>query len=365
MEPMRVGIVGAGAISGIYLRNLTGPFSNLCTVVAVADKDMSRARAAMESYGLQSACSTDELISREDIDLILNLTTPESHHEIAMMAVTAGKHVYNEKPLCVTREESAELLGAAAKHQRYVGCSPDTVLGAGVQTCRKLINDGWIGEPIAATAFMLNHGHESWHPDPAFYYKTGGGPLFDMGPYYLSTMVQLMGPIRRISGAAKKSFETRTITSNEKYGEEIKVDVPTHLAGTLEFTGGAVASLVTSFDVWASTLPPIEIYGSAGSLRVPDPNTFGGPVYVKRADVTEWSEIPLSHKYVENSRGLGVADVACARQQGREHRANGHIAAHILEVMHGLHDAAASGRYYEPTTSCEQPEPMPMNGFAG
>lgn len=363
MKKAGIGIVGAGAISGIYLQNLTGVFSDLVEVTAVADVVPERAKAACEQYAIATSCSTEQIMKRDDVEIILNLTTPEHHSSIATMAVDAGKHVYNEKPLCVTREEARALVEAANKRGVRVGCSPDTVLGAGVQTCRKLIDDGWIGEPVAASAFMANHGHESWHPDPEFYYKRGGGPLFDMGPYYLSTLVNLMGSVSRVSGSAKKSFETRTITSEAKYGTKIEVDVPTHIAGTLDFASGAVATLITSFDVWASTLPRVEIYGSAGSMIVPDPNTFSGPVMVRRAGASEWSEIPLTHQYNVNSRGLGVTDLACAESEGRDHRANARVAEHVLEVMHGIHDAAASGRYYEPQTGCERPQPMRMEGL--
>lgn len=360
MKPMKVGIVGVGAISGIYLKNLTSVFSRSVTVTALSDLAGERAKAAAEQHGVPQVLSTEDLIQSDDVDIVLNLTTPQSHFEIARKAVEAGKHVYGEKPLCVTREEASELLSLADANGLRVGCSPDTVLGAGVQTCRKLIDDGWIGTPIGATAFMMNHGHESWHPDPAFYYKTGGGPMFDMGPYYLSTLVQLMGPASRISGSARKTFDTRTITSEPKFGEVVEVEVPTHVSANIEFASGAVATVITSFDVWGSTLPRIEIYGTEGSLIVPDPNTFGGPVRVRRKGSQEWSEIPLTHGYFENSRGLGVADMAESIVAGGEHRANGHVAAHVLEIMHGIHDAASSGSYYTPTTSCSQPDPRPM-----
>lgn len=362
MAKLRVGIVGIGAISGIYLDNLTGAFSDRVEVTTVTDLVPERASEAAKKYGAKVVASAEELVADEAVDLVLNLTIPKEHFEVAMPAVRAGKHVYNEKPLCIRRDEAAELLAAAEEAGVRVGCSPDTVLGAGIQTCRKLLDDGWIGAPVAATAFMVNHGHESWHPDPEFYYQTGGGPMFDMGPYYLSTLVNLMGPAVRLSGSAKKSFETRTITSEKKHGKVVPVEVPTHVAGTVEFETGAVATVITSFDIWASTLPRIEIYGTEGSLLVPDPNTFGGPVMVRRAGDSEWSRMPLTHDHPENSRGLGVADIAeCIGADARaRHRANGEIANHVLEIMHGFHDAAASGRYYELESSCRQPDPRPM-----
>jgi predicted dehydrogenase len=360
MEPMKIGIVGLGAISGIYLRNLTTTFAHAVTVRAVADLLPERAQAAATEYRIPHVLSTEELVASDEVELVLNLTTPQSHYRVARLAVDAGKHVYGEKPLCVTREEAAALLAAAAERGVRVGAAPDTVLGAGIQTSRKLIEDGWIGTPIGATAFMLNHGHEGWHPDPAFYYQRGGGPMFDMGPYYLSTLVQLLGPATRLSGSARKSFDSRTITSAPKRGEVIAVEVPTHVAAHIEFAQGAVASVITSFDIWGSTLPNIEIYGTEGTLLVPDPNTFGGPVRIRRMGTTEWSEIPLSHPYPENSRGLGVADMAESIRAGTPHRANAEVGAHVLEIMHGIHDAALSGQYHTLQTSCAQPTPRPM-----
>lgn len=360
MRRMNVGIIGIGAISGIYLQNLTGVFANAVEVIAVADSLPERAQAAAQRYGIPRVLPSHDLIASDEVELVLVLTTPRSHYEIARRAVDAGKHVYSEKPLCVSREEAAELLAAAHAKGLRVGAAPDTVLGAGVQTCRKLVEDGWIGTPIGATAFMLNHGHESWHPDPAFYYQRGGGPMFDMGPYYLSTLVQLLGPARRLSGSARKSFETRTITSAPKRGEVIQVEVPTHVAANIEFAQGAVATVITSFDIWGSTLPNMEIYGTEGSLQVPDPNTFGGPVRIRRMGSKEWSEVPLTHPFAENSRGLGVADMAESVLAGVPHRANAEVGAHVLEIMHGIHDAAASGQYYQLESTCSQPHPRPM-----
>jgi predicted dehydrogenase len=202
---------------------------------------------------------------------------------------------------------------------------------------------------------MVNHGHEHWHPGPEFYYKDGGGPMFDMGPYYLTALVNLIGPIVRVSGSAKKSFDTRTITSEPLNGKVINVDVPTHIAGIIDFANGAVGTIIASFDVYSHTLPWIEIYGSEGTLRVPDPNTFDGPVYGKRFRDEEWTELPLLENYRENSRGLGVVDMAQAITSGKPHRASGLMAYHVLEVMHGFHDASISGKYYKVKSTCERP----------
>jgi predicted dehydrogenase len=351
-------MVGIGNISGIYLRNLTGTFKDRVKVTAVTDVQPERAAKAAAEYSLNHIKTVGELLDSPDVDIVLNLTHPSNHYPVAMASVKAGKHIYSEKPLCVRMEEAQELLKLAADNNVRVGNAPDTFLGAGIQTCRKLIDDGWIGEPVAAVAFLVNRGPEHYHPNPEFYYKKGGGPMFDMGPYYLTALVNLLGPIVRISGSAKKNFVKRTITSEPFYGKVIDVEIPTHITGSLDFASGAVGTIITSFDVYSHTLPCIEVYGSEGTLRVSDPDTFGGPVYVKRFREEPWSDIPLLKNYSENSRGLGVTDMAEAIVEGRPHRASGKLAFHVLEVMHGIHIASASGHYYEVKNLCERPEPL-------
>jgi predicted dehydrogenase len=343
---LRVGVAGIGKISGVYLDNLTGMFRKRVKLTAVCDVVFERAEKAAADYHVKAYRSLDEML-RADVDIVLNLSPPLYHFDIALASIKAGKHVYNEKPLCAKREEADLLLKTAAERKLRVGCAPDTFLGAGLQTCRKLIGGGWIGKPVAATAFMMNHGPEHWHPAPEFFYKPGGGPMFDVGPYYVTALVSLLGPIARVSGSAKVSSPTRIITSESLNGAVIKVEVPTHVAGTLEFAGGAVGTIITSFDVYSHTLPCIEIYGTEGTLRVPDPNTFGGPVYLRRFREEEWSQIPLINTYTEDSRGLGVTEMAVAIEQGRPHRASAELAYHVLDIMHGIHEAAAEGKYYK------------------
>jgi len=204
------------------------------------------------------------------------------------------------------------------------------------------------------------HGHEGWHPDPEFYYKAGGGPMFDMGPYYLTALVNLMGPVKRVTGSARITFPERLITSQPKFGTVIKVDVPTHVAGIMDFANGAVGTIITTFDVWAAELPRIEIYGTEGSLSVPDPNSFGGPVRIRRAGAGEWSEVPLTHGYAQNSRGIGVADMAYALRSGRPHRASGELAYHVLDIMHAFHDASREGKHIELRSTCAKPAALPL-----
>jgi Predicted dehydrogenases and related proteins len=228
-----------------------------------------------------------------------------------------------------------------------------------------LIDDGAIGQPVAAVAFMVNHGPEHWHPDPDFYYQIGAGPMFDMGPYYLTALVNLIGPVRRVTGSARITTPERTITSAPKFGTTIRVNTPTHVAGLLDFASGAVGTIITSFDVWGSTLPRIEIYGTEGTLSVPDPNTFGGPVRLNRAGSREWEDVPLTHGYAENSRGIGLADMAAAIRSGRPHRANGALAYHVLDLMHAFHDASDQGRHIEVESTCERPAPLPVGLATG
>ena len=356
--PIKVGIIGCGNISGIYCQMLkTFP---ILEVAACADLIPERAQARAAEFGIPRACSVEELLADPEIKIVVNLTIPVAHAEVAFRALEAGKCVHNEKPLAITREDGQRLLALAKAKGLRVGSAPDTFLGGGIQTCRKLIDDGWIGEPIAATAFMTCHGHESWHPDPEFYYKVGGGPMFDMGPYYLTALINLMGPVRRVTGSARITFPERTITSQPKYGTKIKVDVPTHVAGVMDFANGAIGTIITSFDVWAAELPRIEIYGTAGTLSVPDPNGFGGPVRVLRAGAKEWSEIPLTHGYARNYRGVGVADMAYALRSGRPHRASGELAYHVLDIMHAFHDASREGRHIELSSTCQRPAPLPL-----
>jgi predicted dehydrogenase len=358
MSRTKVGVVGCGNISGIYLQ--ADRVFDVLDIVACADLISERAKARAEEFGVPRACTTEELLADPDIEIVVNLTNPEAHAEVAFKAVAVGKSVHNEKPLTVEREDARRLLETAQARGLRVGCAPDTFLGAGLQTCRKLIDDGWIGTPIAATAFMLCHGYESWHPNPDYYYQPGAGPMFDMGPYYLTALTMLMGPVSRVSGSAQITFPERIITSQPLHGMTIKVNTPTHVAGTLEFASGAIGTIIMSFDVWAHRLPHIEIYGTDGTMSVPDPNGFGGPVRVRRPDAEDWIEVPLTHGYARNSRGIGVADLAYALRSGRPHRASGELGFHVLDIMHAFLDSAHQRQQIDLTSTCTRPAPLPM-----
>lgn len=358
MEKTKVGIIGCGKISGAYLSKCK--LFEILDVVACADIDIGRAKERAKEFNVPKACSVEELLCDSEIEIIVNLTIPQAHAEVNLKTLESGKHVYVEKPFATGREEAKEVLEKAREKNLLIGCAPDTFLGGSLQTCRKIIDDGKIGKPIAAVAFMACHGHESWHPDPEFYYKPGGGPLLDMGPYYLTALVNLIGPIEKVSGFSRIFSPERTITSKPKYGTSIKVEIPTHIAGTIDFSSGAIGTIIMSFDVWRHNLPSIEIYGTEGSLCVPDPNAFGGSVKLFKAGNEDWVDVPLCYGYSENVRGIGVADMAYAIQYNRPHRANGNMAYHVLDVMLAIEESSALGKNYKVESSCEKPKALPI-----
>ena len=355
MAPLNVGIIGTGNIAPAYIKGCQ-PF-DVINLVACADLDIARAEAFAAEHGL-TAYTVDDLLASDDIDIIINLTIPAAHAAVSLQIIEAGKHAYAEKPLALNRADGLKIIQAAEAKGVRVGCAPDTFLGGGGQTARKAIDDGVIGKPIAATAFFVSHGPEGWHPNAGFYYLKGGGPLFDMGPYYLTTLVNLMGPVKRVSASATKTFPERIATSEALMGQVLPVEVNTHIAGTLEFENGAIATVITSFDVWASHLPRIEIHGEDGSLSVPDPNRFDGVVQAWHSDDKVWRDIQLSHT-TNIGRGAGVADMAYAIQSGRPHRASGALAFHVLDIMQALEEAAAQGKHIDINSTLDIPLAVP------
>lgn len=353
---MRIGIIGCGAISGIYFENLSS-FEGV-SVRGCADLDLLRANDTAERHGVRTM-RVEEMLASPEIDMVLNLTVPRAHHEVSLRALKAGKHVYSEKPMAIRRDHAEELFALAEEKGLRVGCAPDTFLGASHQTCRKLMDDGAIGKPVGANMFMLCPGHESWHPAPQFYYESGGGPLFDMGPYYLTVLVSLLGSVASVVGMTQTTHAQRTITSRPRHGEVIEVETPTHIVNVLGLAGGGLAHLTTSFDVCASELPHIEIYGTEGTLSVPDPNGFGGTVRIRRAGDQEWSEVAHTHPYPDNSRGLGAWDMAQAIAEDRPHRANAEIAMHVVDVINAVHESAREGRRVEIASRPARPDPLP------
>lgn len=359
-HPLRVGVVGAGNISGQYLATLERLTSLRLT--AVADLDIARARAVAGPRGARGM-SVEELIGHEEVDVVLNLTVPQAHAEIALAAIAGGKGVYTEKPFTATVAEGLSVLSAARHAGVVAGGAPDTVLGTGVQTARAVVDSGGIGMPLSATATMITPGHERWHPNPDFYYQPGGGPLLDMGPYYIAALVTLLGPVARVVGASSALRSERIIGSGLRAGERIAVTTPSHSAGILVHESGVISSLVMSFDGIATHAKPIEVHGAEGSLAVPDPNTFAGPVLLNQG-TDGWEEVPISAGYLRAARGYGLADLhwsgafAGTPEAGR---AQGQFALHVLEVMEALLDAADSSQGRQINSTTQRPEPVKLD----
>jgi predicted dehydrogenase len=357
-----VALVGSGVIAPAYAHTLTQiGASGGIDLVAVADAIPERAQALADQHSIPKACTFDDVLADSGIDAIINLTPPLAHTAVSQAALDAGKHVFSEKPLGVDLEEGRALVATAAERSLRLGCAPDTFLGQGLQTCREVIDRGTIGEPVGANAFMLQSGPEIWHPHPDIFYLRGAGPMLDMGPYYFTALVQLLGPARSITGAARITHATRTIGSELRRGEQIPVEVPTHVSSVIDFANGAIGTLVTSFDVQASRYRNIEIYGTEATLSVPDPNTFGGPVRIRRLRDMEWEDIPLRDSSLPQQRGIGAADMLWALRTGRRHRAEGQLALHVLELMTGAVSASEVGRRIDLTTTCEPAALLPTD----
>jgi len=357
-----VGIIGCGNISQAYFKGVDS-FDNV-KVIACADINESAAKAKAEEFKVE-ALSVEALLARKDIEIVVNLTTPQHHVSVNKAILAAGKHAHCEKPFGLDLKGGQEVLDLARAKNLRVSSAPDTFLGAGHQTCRKWIDDGWIGTPLAGTAFMMCPGHESWHPSPEFYYLKGGGPMLDMGPYYVTALVNLLGPAKRVVAMTTRSWKERTITSEPKKGTKMKVEVDTHQAGVIQFESGALISMVMSFDVRKHAHHPIEIYGTEGSLKCPDPNTFGGEPAFSKGRGVDWTAIPLSHPHDKNSRGIGVADLALAVDQGRLPRCDGSLAQHVLEVMLAFETSSHEGRPVDITTKTQQPPALPLETREG
>jgi predicted dehydrogenase len=353
-EPHGVAIAGLGYISGAYLQTI-GRHPAI-RIVAVADLDRSRADAVAAEFGT-AAMSVEEAVGHPEVQTVLNLTVPVAHAEVALAAIAAGKNVYGEKPLTRTLEEGLAVIAAADAAEVRVGNAPDTVLGMGTQTARATVDAGAIGAPISASASWIAPGHERWHPNPDFYYRDGGGPLFDMGPYYLTSLAQLLGPIVSVQGAASRRRETRTIRSGPRAGTVIPVEVATHVTGILEHASGALSTITMSFDGVRTHAEPIEVHGEAGSLIVPDPNTFDGDVRLYRLGDEAWQTLEPSAGFINGARGVGLIDFVGADGEGR---ASGRLALHVLEVMTELLNAAHDGRRRAIRSTFDRPELVPL-----
>jgi predicted dehydrogenase len=379
-KKINIGIIGCGTIANVYMTNITQHYTNL-ELVAVGDIFVEKAKEAAEKFNVPKACTVDELLAIDEIEIVLNLTIPAAHYEVDMKVLNAGKHLYSEKPLTLDLEEGKKVVALAKEKGLMAVSAPDTFLGAGASTCRKLVDEGRIGNVIGFSANMTCPGHELWHPAPGFYYKNGGGPMFDMGPYYITTLVSILGPIKRIS-----CFTTIGRPERNILGSMTKTEVPTHYSGIMEFENGAVGNINMSFETWDSTLPCLELYGTKGSLTVPDPDSFSGVVTLfdgtklkQMVDnvtdphpakiitmVTRKGECkvnqPLTFSYDPdphtNMRGLGVSDMAQSLIDKRPARLSADISLHVVEALNAFAKSAETGTVYEMTTTCERTAPM-------
>ena len=352
--PAKVGIIGCGAISGIYLKN--SKLFDAFDIIAVADTRLDAAQSRAEEYDVAKACSVEELLADPEVEIVINLTPHSAHGPVGIATLEAGKSTYNEKPLAVYRKDGQKMLELAKNKGLRVGGAPDTFFGGAWQTARKLIDDGAIGEPVGASICLMAPKRPGPVPEakPGEYinfYQTnffefGVTWLFDRGPYYLNAIIHLLGPVRRVTGSVKKTWD--------------EVDVATHFAGIMDFANGAVGTFLISSDAHGTGLPHIEVYGKEGSLRCIDPNNFGGPIYLRKADSGELVEAECKHGYNDNSRGVGVADMAMGIRNGRPHRASGEMVYHVVDILNAMHDASNENRHIELESTCIQPAPLPL-----
>lgn len=372
MRRYKVGILGTGVISRTYLADIQAFYHSL-EVAACADLLQERAQELAREFHIPRACTVEELLRSDEIDIVVNLTPPQAHVEISRQILEAGKNLFSEKPFAPSLAQAKELLALADRKGVQVGCAPDTFLGSGLQSVRYYLDAGLIGTPFFVTANMTSAGVENWHPDPAAFYREGAGPVMDMGPYYLSAIVSMLGPIESIAAFSATPRGVRQVWVGPKAGTTVPVQTPTHYSAVLRLCSGAVVNLNLSFDVYRSHLPMLEIYGDNGTLTYPDPNFGGGTptvyrkeqflntIYRKDAepDSKRFYELPEVFTQVKAySRGIGVLDLARAIETGGQSRTGGQMLLHITEALEGLLLAARQGGEYKMTTTCERPAPL-------
>ncbi len=367
MKPVGIGIIGCGNISSAYLT--LAPMFKLLDIRAVSDLNMEAAEERASEYSVR-ADSVEDLLAADDIDIIINLTVPAAHFEVTKQILSAGKHAYSEKPFVLTVAEGQELQHLANENGLRIGSAPDTFMGGSHQLARAVIDEGQVGEIVSGTCHVMSHGMEDWHPNPDFFFQSGGGPVLDLGPYYVSNLVQLIGPVKAVTAMASTSFTTRTIGNGPREGETIPVETPTNIHAVLEFHNGALITLGASWDIWSHRHENMELYGSNGSLNVPDPNFFAGEVSVAGQEGTAVKVTPRDHPYsvinsednhgtpCANYRGAGLADMAAAILEGRAHRCSVELATHVVEVLTAILHSAEQRCWVEMTTSCKRPEAL-------
>jgi predicted dehydrogenase len=359
MSKIGIGIIGCGNISAAYLR-LTPLFSAL-EMRAVADLNFDAAKARADEFGV-SALSMKELLAADDIDIIVNLTIPDAHYAVTKSILEAGKHAYSEKPVVLTFEEGKALSDLAKSKNLRIGSAPDTFLGGAHQQARSLIDDGSVGKIIAGSCHVMSRGMEDWHPNPDFFFQPGAGPMLDIGPYYVTNLIQLIGSVKRVVALTSTSFEKRTIANGPRNGEVIPVNTPTNIHALMEFENGATITISTSWDVVAHRHANMELYGTEASLFVPDPNFFGGQLEMAKVggdiEPVERSDHPFgipNEAERANYRCAGLADMASAIREDRPHRCSMDLALHAVDVMTGILKSGETGAFVDMTTRCDRP----------
>lgn len=365
---MKIGIIGCGVISSTYIQEIKRIYASILEITGVASRNRNHALRTAKKFEIPNVFTVDEMLENPEIELIVNLTPPKAHTELNRRILEAGKHVFCEKPFALTVEDAQEIAELAKEKGLYVGAAPDTFLTAPMQSCRRLLEDGWIGKPMYVTANMMSCGVETWHPAPQAFYSKGGGPLYDMAGYYLSVLIHFFGPVQEVFSYSAKGFAERRVYSQPLAGSTVKVEVPTHYTSVLKMANGVLVNMNMSFDIWHSTLPQMEIYGTDGTMTLPDPNMSDGKASVFRKeqiigktygleeDLKSY-EIPLRGQSVaEYTRGAGVAEMVRSIETGRKNRAGVEMAIHILEVIQGMFESSEKGICYHMTTTCEQPE---------
>ena len=355
--PVGIALIGAGNISKQYLDNLT-TFPDV-KVLIIADLFEEAAAGRAAEYGIEASGGVAAALNHPDVEIIVNLTIPAAHVEVATAAVRAGKHVWTEKPFSLDRESGLALLAEAKSAGVRLGCAPDTFLGAGLQTARRLIDAGEIGTPLTALTMFQSPGPESWHPNPAFLFQRGAGPLFDMAPYYLSTLIQTFGSITKVAAVGSAAFPTRTIGSGPKAGEVFDVEVPTHVSALAQFASGASSHSVYSFESPKARMGFVEITGTEGTISLPDPNNFDGDIKLCKRGEDDWTTIPAEGP--ADGRGLGVLDMARSIRAGVLHRAPGELAYHVLDAMVSISESVDSGEFVAVNSSAPTSAPVPVD----
>jgi len=362
-KKLGVGVIGCGNISAAYLR--LAPLFRGIEMRACADIDMAAATARAAEFGVRAE-TVDALLAASDIDIVVNLTIPAAHYEISRRALDAGKHVYSEKPFVLSVAEGLDLKKVATKKKLRIGSAPDTFLGGAHQFARHVVDSGAVGRITSGTCYVMSHGMEHWHPNPDFFFKVGGGPVLDVGPYYVANLIQLIGPVRRVAALSSIPAKERLITSQPRAGQTIAVETPTTLHALLHFENGAVVTLNASWDVWTHGHSPIELYGEEGTLFVPDPNFFGGDVRYTQRDQPVAKPEPWEHPFavpnqesprgpLANYRASGLADMAAAIRDDRPHRCSLESSLHAIEIMTSILKSGETGKFVEMKTTCERP----------